>query len=64
MTLNWIIENLKIGGNNTKQKVLLALEQASDNELIELSKSIEMELALRSVERNTKNETIHSLRVR
>lgn len=49
MTLSWIIENLKISGKNTKQKVLKALEEASDNELIELSKSIEMELALRSI---------------
>ena len=50
MTLSWIIENLRISGNNTKTKILQALENASDNELIELSKSIEMELALRSVQ--------------
>lgn len=49
MTLSWIIENLRISGNNTKIKILQALENASDNELIELSKSIEMELALRSI---------------
>lgn len=54
MTLNWIIQNLKINGSNTKIKVLHALESASDNELIELSKSIEMELALRSIERSKK----------
>ena len=52
MTLSWIIENLRISGNNTKIKVLHALESASDNELIELSKSIEMELALRSIKNN------------
>ena len=54
MTLSWIIENLRISGNNTKIKVLHALESASDNELIELSKSIEMELALRSIKNNKK----------
>lgn len=63
MTLSWIIENLKITGNNTKTKVLHALESANDNELIELSKSIEMELALRSIKninkQGEKYETIN-----
>lgn len=63
MTLSWIIENLRISGNNTKIKVLHALESASDNELIELSKSIEMELALRSIKnikkQGKKYETIN-----
>lgn len=55
MTLSWIKENLKISGKNTKQKVLNALENASNNELIELSKSIEMELAYRSI-KDTKGD--------
>lgn len=55
MTLSWIIENLRISGKSTKQKVLNALENASNNELIELSKSIEMELAYRSINPKYKN---------
>ena len=47
MTLDWIKANLKINGKNTKSKVLQALENASDSELIELQKSIDLELISR-----------------
>lgn len=39
MTLEWIIEKLKVSGNGTKQEVLNALENASDKDLLELTNS-------------------------
>ena len=39
MTLEWIIERLKVSGNGTKQEVLNALEHASDKDLLELTNS-------------------------
>ena len=39
MTLDWIIERLKVSGNGTKQEVLNALENANTDELLELGVS-------------------------
>lgn len=36
MTLQWIIERLKVNGEGTKQEVLNALENASIDDLTEL----------------------------
>ncbi len=37
LTIDWIIERLKVSGEGTKQEVLKALENASNNDLMELA---------------------------
>lgn len=39
MTLEWIIEKLKVSGSGTKQEVLKYLENATDDDLLELGAS-------------------------
>lgn len=52
MTLEWIIERLKINGKGTKQEVLQALENASYQELIELKTSIDKRIIRLIKEKN------------
>lgn len=47
MTLDWIINRLKTNGKGTKQEVLQALENATNEELHELRRSIKSELVNR-----------------
>ena len=54
MTLDWIIQKLRINGKGTKQEVLHALENATDKDLNELEKSINSELVNRAVNRALK----------
>ena len=39
MTLEWIIKKLRISGSGTKQEVLKYLENATDDDLLELGAS-------------------------
>lgn len=54
MTLDWIIQKLKINGKGTKQEVLNALENATDKELYELERSITSEFVRRILEKHKK----------
>lgn len=56
MTLEWIIERLKINGKGTKQEVLQALENATDKELYELKRSVETKIAKLALENYYKNK--------
>lgn len=40
MTINWIVDRLKVSGRGTKQEVLNALENATSEELKELSANL------------------------
>lgn len=44
MTLQWIIDTLRLNGVNSKGTVLKALEKANLNELMELRRSINEEI--------------------
>lgn len=44
MTIQWIIEVLKLNGVNSKGTVLKALQEANLNELMELRRSINEEI--------------------
>ena len=54
MTLEWIIQKLRINGKGTKQEVLHALENATDKDLHELERSITSEFARRILEKHKK----------
>ena len=44
MTLQWIIDNLRLNGVNSKGAVIKALQEANLNELMELRRSINEEI--------------------
>lgn len=44
MTIQWIIDTLKLNGINSKGTVLKALQEANLNELMELRRSINEEI--------------------
>ena len=44
MTLQWIIDTLRLNGVNSKGTVLKALQEANLNELMELRRSINEEI--------------------
>lgn len=44
MTLQWIIDTLRLNGVNSKGAVLKALQEANLNELMELRRSINEEI--------------------
>lgn len=56
MTLEWIINKLKINGKGTKQEVIQALENATNKDLHELERSINSELVNRIVNRAVNKE--------
>lgn len=55
MTLNDIIELLKVSGYNTKGQVIWFLENATIENLLELRQSIDEKIRLKELENN--NET-------
>ena len=50
MTLQWIIDTLKLNGVNSKGTVLKALQEANLNELMELRRSINEEINKKMME--------------
>lgn len=58
MTLQWIIDNLKLNGINSKGTVLKALENANLNELMELRRSINEEINKKMMESENIDKTI------
>ena len=44
MTLQWIIDTLRLNGVNSKGQVIKALQEANLNELMELRRSINEEI--------------------
>lgn len=53
MTLQWIIDNLRLNGVNSKGTVLKALQEANLNELMELRRSINEEINKKILEGET-----------
>ena len=58
MTLQWIIDNLKLNGINSKGTVLKALENANLNELMELRRSINEEINKKMMESENIDKTV------
>ena len=56
MTLQWIIDNLKLNGVNSKGTVLKALEKANSIELMELRRSINEEINKKMMESENSGE--------
>ena len=56
MTLQWIIEVLKLNGVNSKGMVIKALEKANLNELMELRRSINEEINKKMMESENSGE--------
>ena len=50
MTLQWIIDNLKLNGINSKGQVIKALQEANSIELMELRRSINEEINKKMME--------------
>ena len=50
MTLQWIIDNLKLNGVNSKGTVLKALQEANLSELMELRRSINEDINKKMME--------------
>ena len=56
MTLQWIIDTLKLNGVNSKGTVLKALQEANLNELMELRRSINEEINKKMMESENSGE--------
>ena len=56
MTLQWIIDTLRLNGVNSKGTVLKALENANLNELMELRRSINEEINKKMMESENSGE--------
>ena len=56
MTLQWIIDTLRLNGVNSKGTVLKALEKANLNELMELRRSINEEINKKMMESENSGE--------
>ena len=56
MTLQWIIDTLRLNGINSKGTVLKALEKANLNELMELRRSINEEINKKMMESENSGE--------
>ena len=56
MTLQWIIEVLKLNGVNSKGQVIKALQEANLNELMELRRSINEEINKKMMESENSGE--------
>ena len=50
MTIQWIIDTLKLNGVNSKGKVIKALQEANSIELMELRRSINEEINKKMME--------------
>ena len=56
MTLQWIIDTLRLNGVNSKGMVLKALQEANLNELMELRRSINEEINKKMMESENSGE--------
>lgn len=56
MTLQWIIDTLRLNGVNSKGTVLKALQEANLNELMELRRSINEEINKKMMESENSGE--------
>ena len=56
MTLQWIIDTLRLNGVNSKGTVLKALQKANLNELMELRRSINEEINKKMMESENSGE--------
>ena len=56
MTIQWIIDTLRLNGVNSKGTVLKALEKANLNELMELRRSINEEINKKMMESENNGE--------
>ena len=58
MTLQWIIDTLRLNGVNSKGAVLKALQEANLNELMELRRSINEEINKKMMESENIDKTV------
>ena len=58
MTLQWIIEVLKLNGVNSKGMVIKALQEANSIELMELRRSINEEINKKMMESENNDKTV------
>ena len=56
MTIQWIIDTLRLNGVNSKGAVLKALQEANLNELMELRRSINEEINKKMMESENSGE--------
>ena len=56
MTLQWIIDTLRLNGVNSKGMVIKALQEANLNELMELRRSINEEINKKMMESENSGE--------
>lgn len=56
MTIQWIIDTLKLNGVNSKGTVLKSLQEANLNELMELRRSINEEINKKMMESENSGE--------
>ena len=56
MTLQWIIDTLRLNGVNSKGTILKALQEANLNELMELRRSINEEINKKMMESENSGE--------
>ena len=58
MTLQWIIDTLKLNGVNSKGQVIKALQEANSIELMELRRSINEEINKKMMESENIDKTV------
>ena len=58
MTLQWIIDTLRLNGVNSKGQVIKALQEANSIELMELRRSINEEINKKMMESENIDKTI------
>ena len=58
MTLQWIIDTLKLNGVNSKGQVIKALQEANSIELMELRRSINEEINKMMLESEKHDKTV------
>ena len=58
MTLQWIIDNLRLNGVNSKGTVLKVLQEANSIELMELRRSINEEINKKMMESENIDKTV------
>ena len=56
MTIQWIIDTLRLNGVNSKGQVIKALQEANLNELMELRRSINEEINKKMMESENSGE--------
>lgn len=58
MTLQWIIDTLRLNGVNSKGQVIKALQEANSIELMELRRSINEEINKKMMESENNDKTV------